>query len=61
MMVWRNSVTCTPDERDELKYALYQFITELLKKDDPKRKKYLKMYKAFKNAGKREEDDKKGK
>jgi hypothetical protein len=60
MMVWRNSVTCTPDERKELRNVLYLCLTKAMEKDDPKRKKYLRMYKAFKNADERQKEDDKG-
>jgi len=60
MMVWRNSVTCRPEEREDLRRALYFYITEGLEKGDDNRKKFLKYYKAFKNADMREADDKKG-
>lgn len=60
MMVWRNSVTCMPEERADLRKALYFFITEGLDKEDPERKKFLRYYKAFRNADERQKEDSKG-
>ena len=60
MMVWRNSVACTPKEREDLQSVLYVYLTEYLGKKDPKRKKFLKYYRAFKNAGVRQKEDERG-
>jgi hypothetical protein len=59
MMVWRNSVTCLPSEREDLRKAIYAYALTL-KKGSVERKKYVKYYQAFKNADERQAEDVKG-